>query len=158
AKDTQLAVDLKDKDLKIAEANKRAAEATLALEKFKAPRTLSSAQQAQIGEKLKRFAGVSYDGAIGPKGDPEPLYVFRFLHSALSSAGWNQVDWTGGGETYTEPGISAIGLTMVTNIIVDVHPDYWNKLGPAATALAASLNAEGIDAIADSRPTTIKSD
>jgi len=48
-----------------------------------------------------------------------------------------------------------IGLTAVTNVIVDVHPDHWAKFGVAATALAKALSEESIDAIADSRPTTI---
>lgn len=54
--------------------------------------------------------------------------------------------------------MQAIGLTMVTNVIVDVHPDQWTKLGPAATALADALKAEGVDAIADSKATTIHND
>jgi hypothetical protein len=184
AKDKQLALDLKDRDLMIAEASgnaaaaqakaegfrleiaesntraeeakERAAKANLELQRFKAPRTLSPAQQARIAAKLKAFVGILYDGGIGPKGDPEPLYIFRSIHSALSSAGWTQIAWTGGEETYTEAGMSPIGLTMVTNVIVDVHPDQWEKLGAAATALAAALSEEGIDAIADSKPTTIK--
>jgi hypothetical protein len=47
---------------------------------------------------------------------------------------------------------------MVTNVIVDVHPDWWKKYGAAANALAAALEAEGIDAIADSKPSSINTD
>jgi hypothetical protein len=47
---------------------------------------------------------------------------------------------------------------MVTNVIIDVHPEYRATLWPAAKALADALNAEGIDALADSRPTTIHSE
>jgi len=141
-----------------AEANARALEARLALENFKAPRTLRPDQQAKIAEKLKPFAGTIYDAGIGPMGDPEPLYMLRSLHVALSSANWKHVAWTGSGDmTYTEPDMPSMGVTMVTNVIVDVHPDRWKELGPAAEALAAALSAEGIDAIADSKPTSINS-
>jgi hypothetical protein len=141
----------KDADLRIAEAQSRgeeakaraavaeqkAAEAQLALERFKAPRILKQDQQARIAEKLKAFAGVVYDAGVGPKGDPEPLYILRSIHAALLLANWNHIAWTAGGETYTEPGMPPIGLTMVANVIVDVHPDRWEKYGTAATALAA---------------------
>lgn len=47
---------------------------------------------------------------------------------------------------------------MVTNVIIDVHPNYWEKFGAAATHLAKALEDEGIAAIADSKPTSINSD
>jgi hypothetical protein len=136
-------------------AQARAAEAQLELAKFKAARILSAEQQTRISEKLKPFAGAKYDAGIGPMGDPEPLYLLRSIHSALSAAGWEQVAWTGGGATYTEAPILDVGLTMVTNVMVDVHPKYWAQLGTAASALADALNAEGIAATEDSKPTTI---
>ena len=139
-------------------AKAEAAKANLELAKFKAPRVLSPEQQARISAKLRTFSGTVFDAGIGPKGDPEPLYIFRSIRSAAIAAGWSHIAWTGGGETYTEPGMSAIGLTMVTNVIVDVHPNRLQKFGAAAQALAAALAAEGIDAIADSKPTSIDSD
>ena len=141
-----------------AEANARAAEAQLALAKFKAPRMLSETQQGTIADKLRSFAGTTYDAGIGPMGDPEPLYLLKAIAASLARAGWIQVPWTGNSETYTEPPLAPVGLTMVTNVIVDVHPDQWSKLGRAATALAEALKAEGIDAIADSKSTTIHND
>jgi type II secretory pathway pseudopilin PulG len=142
----------------VAAANHRAVEAQRALAQFKAPRALTPEQQAKISEKLKRFAGTKFGAGIGPKGDPEPLYILRNIVSALSSAGWVQLAWSGGGETYTEAPMLSVGLTMVTNVIVDVHPDFMAKYGAAAQTLADALNAEGIDAIAESRPTTINTD
>jgi len=82
----------------------------------------------------------------------------RALSAALISAGWSFIPWTGGGETYTEVPMPPIGLTAVTNVIIDVHPHFWGKFGPAASALAKALKDERIDAIADSRPTTINTD
>jgi hypothetical protein len=138
------------------EANARALEAKLELEKFKAPRILTREAQERIAAKLKLFSDTVFDIGIGPMGDPEPLYLSRSIHSALFAAGWKAIDWTGGGQTYTESPMPSLGLTMVSNVIVDVHPDWWPKFRPAAEALAGALNAEGIDAIADSRPTSIK--
>ncbi len=104
---------------------------------------------------LKQFAGTKFDAAIGPKGGPEPLYLLRSIHAALLVAGWRHIPWTGGGETYTESPMPAIGLTMVTNVIIDVHPDKWREFGAAANAVATALAQAGIDAIADSQPTSV---
>lgn len=85
----------------IAEANARALEAKVALEKFKAPRLLTIEQGTRIADKLKAFAGTRYDAGLGPKGDPEPLYLLRGIANGLSHAGWLQVPWSGeGGETH----------------------------------------------------------
>jgi hypothetical protein len=147
-----------DAGRKILEANAQAEQAKLELEKFKAARSLSHEQQSRITSKLKPFAGTVFDAAHGPKGDPEPIVFLRFLEPTLLSAGWIAIPWTGGGETYTEVGMPTIGLTAVTNVLVDVHPDWWPKYGAAATALAAALVAEGIDAKADSERASVKSD
>jgi hypothetical protein len=150
--------DLAAAQANIADANARALEAQAALAKYKAPRTLTPEQQAKISDKLKRFGPLKFDAGVGPKGDPEPLYILRNIFSSLISAGWVQIPWTGGGETYTDPPMLAVGLSSVTNVIVDVHPDYWAKYGAAAQALADALRTEGIDAIADSKPTSINND
>jgi hypothetical protein len=139
-------------------AEQRAAEADLKLEQFKAPRVLSSDKQQGITDKLKPFAGTVFDAGIGPKGDPEPIYLIRSISAALSLAGWKFIPWTGGGETLTEPPMPPIGLTAVTNVIIDVYPDYWKKFGAAATALAAALADADIAAIADSKPTSINAE
>jgi hypothetical protein len=144
--------------LSVGEAEQRAAEAKLALEKFKAPRVLNQEQQSAVSAAVKPFAGTIFDAGIGPKGDPEPLYLLRSIHAALVRAGWKPVDWTGGGETYLEPPMPKVGLTMVTDVIIDVHPDKWTKFGDAANALASALAAAGIAVIADSQPTSVNTD
>lgn len=154
----QAKADIANADARAADANARAYEAKLALEKFKAPRILTPEQQGRISAKVRQFAGTQFDAGMGPKGDPEPLYLLRSIHAALSSAGWSHIAWTSGGEAYTEAGMPSIGLTTVTNVIVDVHPDRWAKFGTAARALAEALDAEGIAAIADSQPTSVNTD
>jgi hypothetical protein len=145
-------------ELETAQANAQAAQAKLELAHFKAPRMLSSDAQTRISDQLKLYSGIAFDMGMGPKGDPEPLYLLRSIHSALSLAKWQHIPWTGGGEMYTEADMPSIGLTSVTNIIVDVSPSHWAKFGPAAKALASALNAEGIDTEAQSSATSINSD
>lgn len=58
-KDDKLAKDLSEKDLLIAEANGKAIEAALALERFKAPRILTDAQRERITKKLKLYLGTA---------------------------------------------------------------------------------------------------
>jgi hypothetical protein len=140
-----------------AEANARALEARLELEKFKSARSLAPDQQKEIAAKLQRFAGTIFDAAVGPMGDPEPIVFLRTLEPCLISAGWKSIPWTGGGMVYTEDGLASIGIGSVTNVIVDVAPGSWDRLGPAAQALAVALVAAGIDAIA-SRSSNINND
>lgn len=131
-----------------ATANARALEARLELEKYKAGRTLTAEQQKSIESALRAFSGTAFDAAVGPMGDPEPIVFLRILEPVLVNAGWKPMRWSGGGIEYTEAGMPAIGITSVTNIIIDVSPAAWHKLGLAANALAAALAASGVDAIA----------
>jgi hypothetical protein len=126
--------DLATAQANIASANARALEAQAALAKFKAPRVLTPQQQTTIAEKLKRFADTKFDAGMGPKGDPEPLYILRNIIATLSSARWVQVAWTGGGEIYTEAPMLPVGLTTVTNVIVDVHPEPKDNIAAAELA------------------------
>jgi hypothetical protein len=74
-------------NLKAKEAAERAAKAELALEKFRAPRTLDSEQMDRIAEKLRPFSGVEYDAATSSI-DPEFMALLGFIEVALGKAGW----------------------------------------------------------------------
>lgn len=151
SKEDQLASDLKDKDVKIAEANKRANQAALELAKFKAPRTLSAEQMSQIVTKMKRFAGTEFDGGVGPLNDPEPLHLFDQIAQSLVAAGWNPVAFASK-QVMTlsrSNGTPAVGGVSVTNVIIDIHPSQVSRLWPVARALAEALAAEGIAAAYD---------
>jgi hypothetical protein len=76
-------------NLKAAEANQRAEETKLELAKFKAPRTLTPAQQEKMIAALKPFAG--QDFALAVFQDPESLALARMLDALLQSAGWKRV-------------------------------------------------------------------
>lgn len=151
AKDNELASNLKEKDLRIAEATARANEAALELAKYKAPRSLTSEQAARVTAAMGQFAGMQFDGAIGPLNDPEPMVFFDQVAKSLAAAGWQQVHWKSA-LTMRLPrtnGTPDLGGVSVTNVIVDIHPTHRTRLQPVAQALAAALAAEGISAIAD---------
>jgi hypothetical protein len=151
SKESQLAADLKDKDVKIAEANERANQAALELAKFKAPRALSAEQMGQIVAKMKRFAGTEFDGGVGPLNDPEPLHLFDQMSQSLVAAGWRPLAFASQ-QAMTlsrSNGTPAVGGVSVTNVIIDIHPSQAERLWPVARALAEALAAEGIAAAYD---------
>jgi hypothetical protein len=150
-KEAQLTSDLKNKDVKIAEANERANQAALELAKFKAPRALSAEQMGQIATLMKRFAGTEFDGGVGPLNDPEPLHLFDQIAQALVAAGWKPVAFVSQ-QVMTLPrsnGTPAVGGVSVTNVIIDIHPSQASRLWPVARALAEALAAAGIAAAYD---------
>ena len=70
-------------------AEKAASDASLALARFKQPRTLSPEQQDASIAALKPFDGQNFAFAVFP--DPEPLALLRVLDVVLKSAGWKQI-------------------------------------------------------------------
>lgn len=133
-----------------AEANQRAAEANLALERFRAPRVLSDEQIDRIAEELRQFAGVQFDMGISSR-DPELLRLVALLERALEKAGWTEIDFRGSdgvSAVRTRPGAPSIG-TSVSAVGVIVGLSRPEKELPmvanAALALANALEAEGIE-------------
>lgn len=102
-KDEKLARDLSEKDLLIAEANKASAEAKLALERLKLPRSLTAEQRRVLIEAMRRFAGTVFE--ISGR-ENEALGFGLGLTDALVEAGWKVRTWTGGGEVINLPGRS----------------------------------------------------
>jgi|GEM_PF-3501829 len=151
AKEAQLSSNLKDKDVKIAEANERANIAALELAKFKAPRSLSADQSDRVMLAMKRFTGTEFDGGVGPLNDPEPLQFFDQVAAALSAAGWKQIAY----QTQTVMTLPRsnktppVGAVSVTNVFIDIHPQQALRLRPVALALAEALAAEGISVAVD---------
>jgi hypothetical protein len=69
-----------------AEATARAAEAQLALEKFKAPRRLSPEQITHVREAVSKFPDTPFDLAVNPSPEAQALAVQ--MSDLLESAGW----------------------------------------------------------------------
>ena len=139
-KDKQLALDLKDKDARISEAN-------LGLARLKAPRSLTLAQQERIGEKLKSFSGTRFDTAL--YSDPETDKFLIQVEDALKSAGWTEIDWKGGDLVYTRKNRPNAGLVSVPGVIIQMHPEHVKEFWGAAETLVSALSSEGISAKAE---------
>jgi hypothetical protein len=73
-----------------AEANARALEAQLALEKFKAPRVLTDEEVQAIAKKLKPFSGQEFQ-IITYWEMQEPLAFANQIYAALDLAGWKYI-------------------------------------------------------------------
>ena len=135
-----------------AEANARATEAQLALEKLKTPRTLSEDQLSKLVEKLKKFSGTKFDAAVIP-GDPEAIIFLSHITAMLEKAGWVWVEWMAPeGQltfTYTIPSKPAIGQLGFFGVTLQINPAHDRALSAPADALGLALIAEGIEATLD---------
>jgi hypothetical protein len=126
-----------------AEANARALESQLALEKYKAPRSLSSEQQARITAKMKGFAGVPFDFVI--QADSEPIGLMEQIGTALKAAGLVWEPWHNG-VVFRPPGLPQTGITAASGLIIQIDNSKAPQWGAAVIALKDALLAEGIAA------------
>ncbi|SRR6266542_395105 len=157
ASNEELQASLKEKDLRIAEAqaasNKatlRAAEAKqhsleteLELAKFKSPRSIPPEQQQKLISALKPFAGQNFAFAVFP--DPEPLALLRIVNELLRSAGWKRVPsqlQRQGGVLLEAAGESAASISD-SGIDAYVAPDETDSV-PAQIAFCVALSEAGI--------------
>jgi hypothetical protein len=138
--------------VQIAEANARALEAKLALEKFKQPRLLSEPQMLAIAEKLKPFAGTKFDAAVIP-GDPEAMMLVASIAAALELAGWVWADWIAPegqlAMTYTIPTKPKIGQFGFLGVVLQIDPVHAQTLSVPANTLGSVLIAEGVELTLD---------
>jgi hypothetical protein len=118
-------------------------ESRLELEKFKAPRTLSSEQQARVVEKVRRFAGAQFDGAWTGL-DPEIDLLFTAIEQTLVAAGWKGVPYTGTSQIYGRKGYIDVGQANAFGVLVNVNTAQNPELVSAAMELVVSLTEEGI--------------
>jgi hypothetical protein len=126
-----------------AQAEQRAAEATLELARMKAPRTLTAEQQERIVSVLRPFVGTRFDVGL-VQGDAEAAEFIALLEAVLQRAGWIQVDWVGGDIVMTREGKPTVGLVTTTNVAIAIHPEKALTLRNAAEGLYTALSAEGI--------------
>ncbi len=137
----------------IAEANARAAEAKLELEKFRTPRTLNTEQQARITEKIKPFSGTKFDVGL-QTGDPEAQNLLLQIEDALNMAKLDEIDWNNDDSNgidikFSRPNGHAAGLISMTGVIIQVHPEKIDELKESVQAIASALNAENINCRAE---------
>lgn len=123
----------KDMAVKLAEANARAAEAHLALEKYKAPRSLDAPEVQLLVSQLRPFSGQKYQ--ITTFWDvQEPLAFSNQLHNALQQSGWKFIPHGEGGSFL---------LGVLSGVQVWVHPKAQPSVLKAADALVSALAAAG---------------
>jgi hypothetical protein len=128
-----------------AEASARAVEAQLALEKFKAPRTLSLEQQAKIIGEMKQFSGTPF--VLGVFQEPEALALLTQVEDILIAAGWVEQEWKSGGDVVgARQGRPTIGYTFVTGLYVQADNSHAADFTPIVVQLASLLSDAGIDA------------
>jgi hypothetical protein len=140
----RLSADAEASRAAIADANARAFEAKLALEQFKADRSLTEEQRARIVEKLKQFAGQSY--ILSGSADQEAIRFMRVLAPIFRDAGWQQLpspspitfpDTNAGMNVAPEPGVR---IQIAPSKVGD---EYFMKL---VVAVADAIASEGIAA------------
>jgi hypothetical protein len=129
--------------LEAARANVRAAEAALALAKYKAPRDLSPVQQERLIAVLKPFAGQNFACAVFP--DPESVALTRLLDTLAKSSGWkrvpSQIQRDGG--VLTEVNGESAATIFDSGVTAYIAPDDQESV-PAQKAFCSTLMADGI--------------
>jgi hypothetical protein len=133
----------------IAGANARAAEAQLALEKFKAPRLIEEAKIRSLGEQLKAYGKTRFDAAAAP-GDAEAIVFLTYICTMLEIAGWTWVDWNPPNGllamVYNIPGKPNVGQLGFFDVLIVVNPEHASALLHPAEALVNLLKSEGFAA------------
>jgi hypothetical protein len=126
-----------------AKAEKAASDASLSLEKFKEPRTLSPEQQEKLIAILKPFAGQHFACAAFP--DPEPLALIRLLDTLAKASGWRRVPSQierSGGVLMEIAGETAASI-FDSGVNAYISPDDQESV-PAQMALCSALMADGV--------------
>ena len=126
----------------IAEANARAVEAQLALEKYKAPRSLSPLQQSAITEAMSPFAGVGFVFSV--QTDPEPIALMEQIGKVLTDAKWQWLP-AEGPIVWTSPGKPQASIIAFSGISIQIDDSLTAQVGPAVIALNEALNEVGIE-------------
>src|SRR5579872_5143277 len=127
-------------------------DAKLALEKFKAPRSISAELRNRIVEQMKQLAPQEYAGRVSA-GSDDAWDLWREISLALDLSGWKRV-----------PPISPIGQppygpsatiasAAMPGVMVWFPATGWNDIGPKAVALAKALRDDGNGVLAAPGPT-----
>jgi hypothetical protein len=132
----------------IAEANARALEAQLALEKFKSPRTISKWDLWNISSAMRVFKDIRFDASVRG-GDIEAGSLLVQIESTLSDAGWKQLDWQGENIIVRRWDRPIVGANAGIGVGISVKPDEQEMLFGIAKSLSESLVAAGIESQAD---------
>ena len=128
--------ELETMRLETAEANARAAEANLALEKLKTPRTLTPEQRERITREMRTYFGQGF--AISAAPDPEARELASAIETALISAGWQVGHPPGAIQAGT------ISLAAGRGVQIEWHSSSLQGTKDSGTALAKVLEEQGL--------------
>jgi hypothetical protein len=131
----------------VSDANTRAVEAQLALEKYKAPRSLTLEQLNALRTQMEPFGKVPFDGATEESHEPSALLTQ--ICATLQSAGWDWQNWgLGVGPALKNPKYDRIlGIYPgVSGTEIQLQESDRVALEKPAVALINALNAAGITA------------
>jgi hypothetical protein len=143
----------------IADANARAVEAELALEKFKAQRALNAAQEAfkdqralnaaqEAGLKsaVAKFSGVPFDITVNT--ETEPQNFASQIGKLLESAGWVWKERNNSpGPKFSVGGHSAGMTTKFSGFGIEIDVSRVREWQPALLALGNFLRTEGFSVV-----------
>jgi hypothetical protein len=109
------------------------------------PRYLTDQSKEYIIEKMRPFAGTTFD--LGSNNDKEPLATAELIQEPLDAAGWKFLDWSGT-QTLTRSDGRQVGITVDTGVVIGFEKAHESQLSPIAKALADALSHENISAAA----------
>lgn len=152
--------------VRAAALEKEAANAKLELARLSTPRfkLITPEAAATLIEKIKPFAGTKFD--IGHAASGREQWDFLWvLEPLFSQAGWIFVDWNPGPlplPGQSRPGVfgklnwtmqqHVYGVANVSNVSIELSPEFRDKLLPAANALASALKEIGIATTVEDHP------
>jgi hypothetical protein len=136
-----------------AQANNRALQARLELERLKKPRSIDHPAQQRVAGKVDRFAGTPFIFTVLAN-DPEAAALLEQLTTTLAMAGWEQIAWKDlqGNDVqlgYTLPGRPLCGLNNLIGLYVQADMGKERQYRLPVAALTSALMDEGLEAKAE---------
>jgi hypothetical protein len=128
-------------NLKAKEQGDRAAQAELALEKLKTPRTLGPDRQKFVVAAIASFSGQRYRTLIS-QGADDGLAFWESLYVTLKKAGWIYVPLPANAFGMGNPP-AGIPIAAMPGVEIRFDPTKESELTPAGLALGNALHADG---------------
>ena len=146
--------DIAELQLQAANANERAANAQLELERYKAPRTIPQPQWVTFIAAVQPSTGQDY--ILSVASGTEPANLICLIDNLLKEAGWTRAEHQTTITAGTDCG--PIGLNTLSDIHIRVAPHHTNKTAEAADRLANALHATGLTTYLERDPVNVPND